>query len=101
MSSSSVQRRNFSRIKVAKILIPSVGIGWCIISLHISLYYYIVKGEHRRLCLNYFIHRSIYSFGLIGQCKMVSDVYTIFYNIYDTVLSGFYDYLWLFDYWKS
>jgi len=52
MNSSSVQRRNFSRIKVAKILIPSVGIGWCIISLHIPLYYYIVKGEHRRLCLN-------------------------------------------------
>jgi hypothetical protein len=84
MSSSSVQRRNFSHIKVAKILIPSVGIGWCIISLHIPPNFYIVKGEYRRLCLNYLIH----FFEFIGRCMMVSDVYAIFYNIYDTILSG-------------
>jgi hypothetical protein len=45
-TSATVRRRAFSQMKVARRLIPSVGIGWCIISLHIPVNYYIVNGEY-------------------------------------------------------
>ncbi|CAF2808358.1 unnamed protein product [Rotaria sp. Silwood2] len=50
MTSTNVKRRAFSRVKVAKIIIPSVG---------------------------------------IGRCTVVLRVYSIYYNIYNTILSGF------------
>ncbi|CAF4704328.1 unnamed protein product [Rotaria sp. Silwood1] len=67
MTSTNVRRRAFSRVKIAKIIIPSVGISWFIISLHIPLNHFIVN----------------------GRCMVVLRVYSIFYNIYNTVLSGF------------
>lgn len=44
MTSSSVKRRAFSKLKVAKIIIPSVCVGWLLISLHIPLYHVISNG---------------------------------------------------------
>lgn len=45
MSSTSAQRRAFSRKKVANILMPSLNIGICIISVHILFYSNIINGE--------------------------------------------------------
>jgi len=47
MTSTSVKRRAFSRIKVAKILIPALGISICIISVHIPLHLHIINGKYR------------------------------------------------------
>ncbi len=46
ISSTSVRRRAFRQIKVAKILIPSVAIIWCIISIHIAIQYSLIVGKN-------------------------------------------------------
>lgn len=46
MTSPTVARRAFSTVKIAKRLIIQLGIGWCIISFHILVFYYIVYGEY-------------------------------------------------------
>ena len=46
MSLTSVRRRAFSQIKVARILIPSIAIGWCIISIHIPFYFNIINSKY-------------------------------------------------------
>lgn len=45
MSSANVHRRRLSQRKVAKILIPSLAIGMCVISIHIFLYNNIIRGK--------------------------------------------------------
>jgi hypothetical protein len=47
MSSRSVQRRYFSQMKVTKILIPSIAILWCVISVHILTNNSIIAGKMR------------------------------------------------------
>lgn len=47
MSSASVHRRAFSQIKVARILISLIAIGWCLISIHIPFYFNIIRGKYR------------------------------------------------------
>jgi hypothetical protein len=45
MSSESVRRRSFSQIKVARVVAPLVALVWCIVSIHIPLYYDIIQGK--------------------------------------------------------
>ncbi|CAF3334468.1 unnamed protein product [Rotaria socialis] len=68
MTSTSVKLRSYSKVNVAKIIIPSVAIVWFIISLHIPWHHFIVN----------------------GRCMVILRDYSIFYNIYNTVLSVFF-----------
>jgi hypothetical protein len=45
MSSTSVRRRSFTQIKVARVVSPLVALMWCVISIHIPLNYDIIKGK--------------------------------------------------------
>ena len=45
MSSANVYRRRFSQIKVAKIVIPSLAMGMCVISIHVLVYNDIIDGK--------------------------------------------------------
>ena len=69
MTSTNVGRRAFAQMKIAKILIPSTFIIWCLI-------------KHRFIIVLFRL-----SF-LIGQCVSTSKNYSVFYNIYNMIIIG-------------
>jgi len=73
MTSTSVKRRAFSQIKVAKILIPVLGMGICIISVHILLFLYIVDGEYRIFSPNLLDKLSV----ILVECNAVACIICI------------------------
>lgn len=73
MTSTSVKRRAFSQIKVAKILIPVLGMGICIISVHILLFLYIVDGEYRIFSPNLLDKSSV----ILVECNAVACIICI------------------------
>jgi hypothetical protein len=64
MTSRNVHIRAFAKMKVAKILIPSVPIIWCLMTLHVCFYEDNVKGKKhtfiRTLFFNSYFDRSMY-----------------------------------------
>ncbi|CAF0882208.1 unnamed protein product [Adineta steineri] len=66
MTSRVVKRRAFTNMKIPKILIPSVIIAYCLITMHVPFYQDIVN------------HR----------CIITSTNYTTFYNIFNAFISG-------------
>ena len=65
MTSRSARRRAFTRLKVPKILIPSVAIYWSILFLPVPLYQNIIQGELWKVlsinCRAFFTSRSMCS----------------------------------------